>query len=112
VGAQPPPANAGGHGLVVARSDGAEGVRVTAAGEIDVASAPILAAELCAAIESGAAVVVDLGDVTFMDSSGLNALVMAHHAAPGRISLGSVHPNVRRVLEIAGVADIFAPPGP
>jgi stage II sporulation protein AA (anti-sigma F factor antagonist) len=101
-----------GSGLVVTRSESPEGVRLIAAGEIDVASAPILAAQLCAATDGGAVVVVDLGDVTFMDSSGLNALVMAHHAAPGHVRLGAVHPNVRRVLEIAGVIDIFAPPEP
>jgi anti-anti-sigma factor len=97
--------------LDVTRTETFDGVRLTAAGEIDGASAPILAAQLHNAIDAGAGlIVVDLGDVTFMDSSGVHALVTAHQSAPERLRLGTVHPAVQRVLEITALLDVFFPP--
>jgi anti-anti-sigma factor len=99
-----------GSTLDVTRTDTADGVRLTAAGEIDRTSAPILAAQLHNAIDAGdGLIVVDLGDVTFMDSSGIHALVTAHQSAPERLRLGTVHPVVQRVLEIAALLDVFVP---
>ena len=96
--------------LVVTRFDSSTAACLSAAGEIDLASAPILASHLQRAIDDGDGVVaVDLGDVTFIDSSGVNALVTAHLAAPTRLRLTRLHPNVRRVLEIADLLDVFAP---
>jgi len=47
--------------------------RLTPFGELDLATAPILERELDAvAVESGVMIVVDLTQLTFMDSSGLN----------------------------------------
>jgi anti-anti-sigma factor len=100
-----------GSTLDVTRTDTSNGVRLTAAGEIDRASAPILAAELQEAIDAGAdLILVDLGDVTFMDSSGVHALVTAHQTAPDRLRLGTLHPAVQRVLEITALLDVFVPP--
>lgn len=94
---------------MVTRMDTADGIRLTAAGELDRASAPILAAELDRAFDHGTGVVlVDLGAVTFMDSAGVHALVVGHNAAPTRLRLGGMHHAVRRVLEITGLLDVFA----
>lgn len=41
-----------------------------------------------------------------MDSSGVNAHVIAHHAAPERLCLGALYPAVQRVLEIAALFDV------
>lgn len=99
-----------GSTLDVTRTDTSDGVRLAAAGEIDRASAPILADELHNAIEAGdGLIVVDLGDVTFMDSSGVHALVTARQSAPERLRLGTVHPAVQRVLEITALLDVFVP---
>jgi anti-sigma B factor antagonist len=95
--------------LTVTRIDTVDGVQLTAAGEIDLASAPILVTQLDRAIDDGdGLIVIDLGDVTFMDSSGVHALVTAHQAAPDRLRLHTLHPAVRRVLEITAVLDVFA----
>ncbi|MFI8192427.1 STAS domain-containing protein [Streptomyces sp. NPDC085946] len=49
--------------------------------------------------------VADLSGVTFMDSSGINALITAHqaHGDEGRLRLAGVRPQVLRVLRLVGV---------
>ena len=83
-----------------------------ACGEIDAASAPVLAAELHQAIAAGdGPILLDLGAVTFMDSSGVTVLLTAHQMASARLRLATVHPAVERVLEITGVLDLFSDAG-
>ena len=89
---------------------GAPGVRVR--GEVDMGTAPQLTAALDAAIrETRGAFVVDLCDVTFLDSSGVSVLVRAR-AVLGRAerALVIVCPPgpARRVFELAGIADLLA----
>jgi anti-sigma B factor antagonist len=94
--------------LVVTRADSADGVCLMAAGEIDQASAPILVDQLHSAIDNGdGLIVLDLGNVTFIDSSGVNALVAALHSARSRLRLGALHPAVRHVLKITALLDVF-----
>lgn len=50
-------------------------VRVIAAGELDLASTPLLEAELSAVDEHATVVILDLSRLTFMDSSGLQLIV-------------------------------------
>ena len=96
-------------GLVLTRTGSPAGVHVRASGEIDRVTTALLIAELDAAIDGGdGPIVVDLADVTFMDCSGVNALVTAHQAAPTRLQLRNPHPAVRRVLELTGLLDVFA----
>ena len=80
-------------------------------GELDVAAVPDLEEALEAAIrDSVGAFVVDLTDVAFIDSSGLQALLRAR-ALLGRedraLVLVCPHGPVRRVFELAGVSDVF-----
>ena len=91
------------------RSDGPDGqVLLHIAGEIDLASAPAFRAGLSAAIEdTGGAIVLDLGQVTFMDSAGIEQLVRAREDAGGRIRLRALHPSVQRVLEMTALLDSF-----
>ncbi len=54
----------------------------------------------------GSPVIVDLSDLTFLDSSGITALVMARNrmAEEGNeLVLARPHPIVRRVLEVTGL---------
>ena len=75
------------------------------AGEIDLQTAPALAAAIDKALAAGAAELwVDLGATQFMDSSGLHALVSAHRRIQGLNRRLAVicprrHP-VRRLFEI------------
>ena len=99
--------------VAVVRADRVDGgVCVIACGEIDAASAPELAAELHQAIDGDdGPVLLDLGAVTFMDSSGVSALLTAHQLANGRLRLATVHPAVQRVLELTGALALFADSG-
>jgi anti-sigma B factor antagonist len=84
---------------------------VAPAGEIDIATAPRLHAEIKAAFASGAeAVRIDLSATTFMDSSGLHVLIEAVRRAQAldrELTIASVPPNVRRVIAIAGFEDVL-----
>jgi anti-sigma B factor antagonist len=81
---------------------------VVATGEIDMATAPMLERELVAAIEaSEGAVVLDLCEVTFFDSSGLRAAIVAHRELNDRgrrLSLAcSPEGHVWRTFSLAGL---------
>ena len=76
-------------------------------GELDLAAAPALRARLTdLLVLGGRDVVVDLGAVTFFDTSALEALVEGHRlgrATGARLVLRHVPAHVRRVLEITGL---------
>jgi anti-sigma B factor antagonist len=80
-------------------------------GEIDIATAPQLRRELEAlSREAHSPGIVDLAGVTFLDSSGISALLAARKAVSGTavtLVLADPSPPVRRVLEIAGVDQLF-----
>ncbi len=80
-------------------------------GELDLASAPVLEAELRDVQARGVKqLILDLSDLQFMDSTGLTILVREHQAAEMNghtISLGGTTPPVHRLFEVAGVLDRF-----
>jgi anti-sigma B factor antagonist len=79
-------------------------VYVNFAGEIDAASSRAFSDELLDAARLGSGpIVVNLGHVSFLDSSGLHALVTARETAGNRLRLGTVNPTVRRVLEMTSL---------
>jgi anti-sigma B factor antagonist len=91
-------------GVAVVEIGDAHIVRLS--GELDVGSADDLTERL--AEIGGSNVVVDLADLSFMDSSGIGALIRAKNrmAADGNsLVLSRPQPNVLRVLEITGLAD-------
>jgi anti-anti-sigma factor len=67
--------------------------------------------EIGTIVESGVQIVLmDLSDVTFIDSSGLGVLVLAFkaiRAAGGRLVLCSISKQVRMLLELTGTDQIF-----
>lgn len=77
--------------------------------EVDLATAPELRDQMLAALNrDGAHLVVDALDVTFMDSSGVNALVRARERAAtlgGSLHVVTRSPTVRRVLQITGLEE-------
>jgi anti-sigma B factor antagonist len=93
--------------LRLSRTD--QAVIVEVVGEIDMATAPELAAELEGVGDDSGLVVVDLAQVTFVDSSGLKALVQANREL-GRRGIGFrvVSPAdhaVRRIFEITQLTE-------
>ena len=85
-------------------------------GELDLASAPLLQAELDSSqIASASMLVLDLEELTFIDSTGLRVLLTAYEHSRERgqefaVTQGS--PQVQRLLSITGVGEhlrIIAP---
>lgn len=78
-------------------------------GELDLATAPELEEQVLAAIREGArSVVLDLRELTFMDSTGVRTIVAAHQMAEETGNgLKIVRPPrdsaVSRVIEISGI---------
>jgi anti-sigma B factor antagonist len=81
-----------------------------AAGDLDVATVPRLLLEVPALIADAVGVVLDLTDVTFLDSSGVRLVDRFGHACartntPFRVVAPPGH-RARRILDIVG----FRPP--
>ncbi|SEF15554.1 STAS domain-containing protein [Streptomyces sp. Ag109_O5-10] len=98
--------------LAVVRAD-VDGIAVLGVrGEIDYQSVGVLTRAMPPADPTtGPRVVVDLSEVTFMDSSGVNALVAAHHATRavrGWLRLAGAHGPVLRTVQLVGL-DAVAP---
>jgi anti-sigma B factor antagonist len=72
---------------------------VVCSGEIDMAAAAAFRALLDQAIKASADVVVDMADVSFLDSSGLRILAIARLHAVGSVAILNPAPYVSRVLE-------------
>jgi anti-sigma B factor antagonist len=84
-------------------------VRVCPVGELDIATVPLVEAELGELWSVGfARLVLDLRGLCFLDSSGLRMLLewQARSSADGvGFSVIPGPPEVERVIELAGVAD-------
>jgi anti-sigma B factor antagonist len=82
--------------------------RLVLAGELDIASTPILEAAIAGLCENGAgAIVLDLSRVTFMDSTGLRAVLAADRRCQGQghsFALTGANGAVRRLFELTGVS--------
>ena len=78
------------------------------AGELDLSATPRLRELLHSAHSPGATVVLDLGDVVFLDSSALAVVLTAERrlrASGGSLRLVNVAEEVLRVLRICGLAE-------
>ena len=82
-------------------------------GDIDLATADDVVArgaKLLTHRPPGVPLIVDLGEVTFLDSSGLSALVRLRRAAEAQgsqVLLRDVPQRVTVLLELAGLAEYF-----
>ena len=80
-------------------------VRVAVSGEFDIVTAPMLeAAVVSGVVDGGDTVVLDLSAVTFIDSSGLHALMSVSHDLGERLRIVASDVCLR-FMAIAGVAD-------
>jgi anti-sigma B factor antagonist len=86
---------------------------IVASGDIDVAGGPVLEAVLLeqeGRADGDGSIVIDLTEVTFIDSSGLRSLLGASRRAgerSGTVVLRSPSTSVRRLLEITGTTTQF-----
>jgi len=78
-------------------------IRIAARGELDIASAPLLRDHVGDAADAEI-VLLDLAGITFIDSTGLHALLDAVAAGHGRVRVVA-SPVCMRLFEITGVLD-------
>jgi anti-anti-sigma factor len=82
--------------------DGVPGFRLV--GELDLSSVPTLTDALDE-LETEGAVVLDLRELTFIDSSGIHAIFTQALAREGKLVLANPSAEVVRTLEIMGITD-------
>jgi anti-anti-sigma factor len=77
-------------------------------GEVDLGNAGQLAEAIAqAALARPDAVVLELAEVRFADSTTVNVILQAYAAHGARFRLAALSPFVERVLEITGVLDVL-----
>jgi anti-sigma B factor antagonist len=99
--------------FAVERSDGADRTTVTVRGDVDLGTVDALGQALEQATREGGQVVIDMTDVTFLDSTGVRVLVEAYRSAQRHGGVLYVHGArhwVARVLEVTGVARLLSVP--
>jgi anti-sigma B factor antagonist len=97
--------------MQIATTPGSDRYVITVSGEVDLASSPDLDTSIIAAIASGAAsVVIDLTDVSFMDSSGLGVIVRGLkrcREADKDLDLVITNERVLKVFGITGLDQVI-----
>lgn len=84
---------------------------VSVAGELDLSSAPNLKWTLVDLLDAGCKrLVVDLSQVTFMDSTALGVLIGVNRSLDvgARLAIVCVNTNVLRIFELSGLDGAFA----
>ncbi|RZU46606.1 SpoIIAA-like anti-anti-sigma regulatory factor [Krasilnikovia cinnamomea] len=92
-------------------------VRLIATGEIDMASAEQVTAAAGKALttHTPAHLIIDLTAVTFLDSTGIAALLAARHLAEEQsctLRVTGIHGIVERVLDVTGLLGVLDGPPP
>jgi len=83
---------------------------VVLSGDCDLSARDRMTALLLAAVDDAPVVAVDLAGVTFMDSSGLHALITAHQSAQRRgrqLYVRGATGVVGALLELTGLAGVL-----
>ena len=77
-------------------------------GELDLLTAPLLAAELDAILSTEARpIAIDLSEITFMDSAGIHVLVNARRRATRHLAVICGTGPVGRTLELIGLTEML-----
>ena len=80
-------------------------------GDVHLQTAPVLRRHIERTAESGETIVIDLREVTYMDSPGLGTLVhcdRVQRERGGHLVMKDPTGPVRELFEVAGVADVIA----
>src|SRR5579859_79528 len=84
--------------------DGA--ICLSLSGEVDLANVSDLRAHLKAVAQSDTNLILDMGELRYMDSSGIQTLVDAHRTfkqTKRQMVLAAVPPTIEKILNITGV---------
>ena len=84
---------------------------VAVSGDLDLGSAPALESALANLAPFGRPVVIDLGGVEFIDSSGMRSLLtvneMVMTAVGSPVTLAGGTPTTKRLIELTGIDQVF-----
>jgi anti-sigma B factor antagonist len=100
-----PPTNGTPLGIAI-KSAGKNASIIELIGELDMGTVPQVEGRLRQALEANDGVILDLSDLSFIDSTGIGLLIDAHQATEGSGKLHTViSPNsqIERVFRIAGI---------
>ncbi|MFJ9808959.1 STAS domain-containing protein [Streptomyces sp. NPDC101158] len=100
--------------LTLTTHESPDTITLILSGEIDLSSRDTLEAATRVTPPAGAPLCLDMSEVTFMDSSGLNFLLilrrrLAEHGS--RLVLSGIQQGPMRVLTLTGADAILLPPG-
>jgi len=88
--------------------DHGERLLITPIGELDLASAPQLGAAVGDHVDGQQMIAIDLRELTFMDSSGINELVRIwRHHDHARLVFVAPTGDVARALDLSGVRQVL-----
>lgn len=76
-------------------------------GELDVYTAPRLAAALERCTSAHKVLIIDVTHLSFIDSTGLKTLVAARERVRERLLLAGANPVLDRLLDLTGTAGLF-----
>jgi anti-sigma B factor antagonist len=85
-------------------------VTLVLSGELDIASGPTLRACLESIDDGFRDIVLDLSDLTFLDSTGVGVIAEARRRLPNDLCQLSLHRprgHVQRVIELTGLATVL-----
>ena len=100
-----------GQPLLISVENSPTGTWLIVSGEVDIATATQLRDEVLPRLAAAKTLWLDLGDVTFMDSSGLHVLLASRRRAAllgSRLVIGRTSTAVDRLLEVTGTTALFA----
>jgi len=99
--------------LAVQQTSEGKRMRISLDGEMDLANTETAATTVREALLCGKDVVIDLGKLEFLDSTGVAMLVSAMREGGERLSfLPSEHDAVRRLLSLTGLEERMSFAGP
>jgi anti-anti-sigma factor len=101
----------GDRSILVTIDDRNDITRIAPTGELDMATVPTFEEILRSSEQApGSVIMLDLRDITFMDTSGLHAFLEARDRARGnghRLLFVGASPSVRRIFEASGMASVL-----
>ena len=76
-------------------------------GELDLLTAPELAEAFAQCSDGHRAIICDLSEVEFMDSTGLRLMITTRQAEPDRFGIACPSEPVERLFELTGTTNFF-----
>ncbi|MEU6477930.1 STAS domain-containing protein [Streptomyces sp. NPDC047017] len=96
--------------LTVVTEQHTDRTTISVYGEVDLQTCPELARAASLGITCGTALHLDLSGVPFMDSSGLNLLILLHHrlqAEGGRLAVTGLQTQPAHLLRLTGTHELL-----